>query len=76
MMISQLAPVIVKLTVAAWRARATGAFLELFISPVLGGLSDTFGRKLVLMGNPGLLITLHSLVGFFPNLLWVNFIDR
>jgi DHA1 family tetracycline resistance protein-like MFS transporter len=58
------------------RMTSTGAFLELFIGPILGGLSDRFGRKTVLMGNPSLLITLHAFVGFFPKLLWVNFIDR
>ena len=58
------------------RMTSVGAALELFIGPLLGGLSDRFGRKVVLMGNPSLLITLHTFVAMFPKLLWVNFIDR
>ena len=33
------------------RMTATGAALELFIGPLLGGLSDRFGRKFVLVSK-------------------------
>jgi len=52
------------------------AFIELFINPVFGQLSDMFGRKPFLLIAPAVDAFLHTLVAAFPRALPVTFVDR
>jgi DHA1 family tetracycline resistance protein-like MFS transporter len=67
---------------AAATARAMGlmtAFagvLELVLNPVLGKLSDEYGRKPFLLLAPTVNAVLHSLVAAFPSTLAMQFMDR
>jgi len=52
------------------------AFIELFINPVFGQLSDMYGRKPFLLIAPTVDAFLHTLVAAFPRALPVTFVDR
>lgn len=59
---------------------STGAFLELFINPVFGQLSDMYGRRPFLLLAPVVNCLLHGAVSVFPTdhrlALPLNFADR
>jgi len=55
---------------------STAAFIELFINPVFGQLSDMFGRKPFFIIPPLIDAFLHLGVAAFPKALRVNFVDR
>lgn len=67
---------------AAATARAMGLMttfagvLELILNPVLGKLSDEYGRKPFLLLAPTVNAFLHSLVALFPGTLGMQFMDR
>jgi len=50
--------------------------IELFLNPVLGKLSDKYGRKPLLLLAPTVNGFLHTLVAAFPNVLAMQFVDR
>eukprot|EP00929_Paragymnodinium_shiwhaense_P070610 TRINITY_DN35758_c0_g1_i1.p1 TRINITY_DN35758_c0_g1~~TRINITY_DN35758_c0_g1_i1.p1 ORF type:complete len:427 (+),score=100.76 TRINITY_DN35758_c0_g1_i1:61-1341(+) len=50
--------------------------IELVLNPVLGKLSDEFGRKPFLLLAPAVNAFLHSLVVLFPRTLAMQFVDR
>lgn len=54
----------------------TAAFIEFLINPVLGRLSDKYGRKPFLLMATSVNAFLHSLVAAFPEALAMNFVDR
>jgi len=53
-----------------------GAALELFLNPVLGRLSDQYGRKPFLLMAPSIRAFLHAVAAAFPNSLRVQYVDR
>jgi len=55
---------------------SSAAFIELFINPVFGQLSDMFGRKPFFLIAPVIDAILHTLVAIFPKALPVTFVDR
>lgn len=55
---------------------STAALLEIFMNPVLGRLSDKYGRRPFLMLGPAVTAILHTLVALFPTNLTLNFADR
>lgn len=73
---------IIKKGDAAATARAMGLMttfagvLELILNPVLGKLSDEYGRKPFLLLAPTVNACLHSLVAAFPGTLGMQFMDR
>lgn len=73
---------IIKKGDAAATARAMGlmttfaGILELILNPVLGKLSDEYGRKPFLLLAPTVNACLHSLVAAFPGTLAMQFVDR
>merc|ERR1740138_1674485 len=50
--------------------------IELVLNPVLGKLSDQYGRKPFLLLAPTVNAVLHCLVAAFPGALTMQFIDR
>ena len=77
-LISTRAPVVLSLlgNNASAAAKALGAMsscsaaVELLAGPVLGRLSDTIGRRRLLLISPCLSAAIHTCVGLFPKLLW------
>lgn len=67
---------------AAATAKAMGAMttvagvLELVINPILGKLSDQYGRKPFLLLAPTVNSVLHTFVAMFPKSLPMQFVDR
>ncbi len=59
---------------AGWLAFAY-AIMQFFFGPVIGNLSDRFGRRPVLLGALGGYSIAYALMGFAPSLLWL-FIAR
>merc|ERR1719188_2218503 len=55
---------------------ATAAVIELIVNPVLGKLSDQYGRRPFLLGAPLVSAFLHALVAVLPGNLVMQFIDR
>jgi DHA1 family tetracycline resistance protein-like MFS transporter len=55
---------------------ATAAVIEFLLNPVLGRLSDLYGRKPFLLGAAGVNSFLHALVAAFPSNLPINIMDR
>jgi len=52
------------------------AAAELLMNPILGGLSDKYGRKPFLVMAPAVTAVLHTAVFAMPKTLSVNFMDR
>jgi len=67
---------------AAATAKAMGlmstcaALVELVLNPVLGKLSDEYGRRPFMMLAPAVNAFLHSCVALLPNSLPMQFVDR
>ncbi|SIN83352.1 MFS transporter, DHA1 family, tetracycline resistance protein [Parasphingorhabdus marina DSM 22363] len=59
---------------AGWLAFAYAA-MQFVFGPIIGNLSDRFGRRPVLLGALGGYAIAYSLMGFAPSLLWL-FIAR
>lgn len=59
---------------AGWLAFAY-AIMQFFFGPVIGNLSDRYGRRPVLLGALGGYSIAYALMGFAPSLLWL-FIAR
>lgn len=55
---------------AGWLAFAY-AVMQFFFGPVIGNLSDRFGRRPVLLGALGGYSIAYALMGFAPSLLWL-----
>eukprot|EP00929_Paragymnodinium_shiwhaense_P031786 TRINITY_DN17738_c0_g1_i2.p1 TRINITY_DN17738_c0_g1~~TRINITY_DN17738_c0_g1_i2.p1 ORF type:complete len:422 (+),score=109.58 TRINITY_DN17738_c0_g1_i2:81-1346(+) len=55
---------------------AMAAAIEILINPVLGRLSDQYGRRPFMIAAPLVTAFVHSLVAMFPMSLSVQFIDR
>lgn len=54
----------------------TAAAIEFLLNPVLGRLSDKYGRKPFLIMATSVNAFLHSLVALFPGNLTINIVDR
>lgn len=52
------------------------AIVECTVGPVLGRLSDTVGRKKMLLISPTVQACCHASVAAFPGIRWVMFVDR
>lgn len=84
MVVPTRAPMVLKIKKgdAAATARAMGlmstcaGIIELVLNPVLGKLSDAYGRKPFLLLAPTVNCVLHTLVAAFPGALAMQFIDR
>jgi len=84
MVVPTRAPMVLKIKKgdAAATARTMGLMstfagvIELVLNPVLGKLSDEYGRKAFLMLAPAVNAFLHTLVAAFPSALPMQFIDR
>lgn len=84
MVVPTRAPLVLKIkggdavaTVKAMGLMSTfAALIELVVNPVLGKLSDEYGRKPFMMMAPLVNAFLHSLVALMPNNLSMQFIDR
>ncbi|NCN83859.1 MAG: TCR/Tet family MFS transporter [Sphingomonadales bacterium] len=55
---------------AGWLAFAY-AIMQFFFGPVIGNLSDRYGRRPVLLGALGGYSIAYALMGFAPSLLWL-----
>ena len=55
---------------------SASAAVEVIAGPVLGRLSDTIGRKRMLLLAPIIQAVTHTGVRLFPRRLWINFVDR
>jgi MFS family permease len=55
---------------------AVAAVIELFVNPVIGKLSDQYGRTPFMMGATLVNFVLHGLVSVFPSSLPMQFVDR
>lgn len=53
-----------------------GAALEVFLNPVLGRLSDLYGRKPFLLMAPAVRASLHALAASFPDSIKMQYVDR
>src|ERR1700748_3199519 len=47
------------------------ALMQFFFSPVLGNLSDRFGRRPILIGSLLVLAADYAISGFAPNIWWL-----
>lgn len=52
------------------------AAVECTVGPVLGRLSDTVGRKKMLLISPLVQASCHASVAVFPGVRWIMFLDR
>lgn len=55
---------------AGWLAFAY-AIMQFFFGPIIGNLSDRFGRRPVLLGALGGYAVAYALMGFAPSLFWL-----
>lgn len=55
---------------------AVAAVVELFVNPVIGKLSDAYGRRPFMTFAAAVNLVLHGLVGLFPMSLPMQFVDR